>query len=217
VNASRAEAVRSNVLNSWDRYIEKNLPFWLDGGYALNDVPAMDYWSFKGFYDIPESPGSTLGTGGRLGTGYGSEILGPYYQAKATEAQLVGELRRWHVNAVSNYNFTRGVLKGVGVGGAVRWMDRATIGYYPRFDANANAWVSDLSKPITSASERYFDAWISYQRKISRKVTWSVQLNVYNLFADDKMIPIQANPDGTIAQVRVPADTTWSITNTFKF
>jgi hypothetical protein len=217
VNASRADAVRSNVLNSWDAYVKKNMPFWLDGGYSLNDVPAMNYWSFKGFYDIPESPGSTLDSGGRLGTGYGSEILGPYYQAKATETQMVGELRRWHVNGVTNYSFTRGLLKGVSVGGAVRWMDRATIGYYPKYDAKANSWVGDLTKPITSPSEAYYDAWVSYERPINRKITWSVQLNVYNLFANDKLIPIQANPDGTIAQVRIPSETTWSLTNTFKF
>lgn len=217
LNASRADAVRSNVLRSWDAYVEENIPFWFDGGYGLNDAPAMDYWSFKGFYDIPESPGSTLGSGGRLGTGYGSEILGPYYQAKATEGQLVNELRKWHFNAVTNYRFSSGALKGLGLGGAIRWMDRSTIGYYPRYNPEANAWVNDLSRPIKGPSEQYIDAWISYQREIGRRYTWSVQLNVYNLFGDDKMIPTQANPDGTLAQVRIPADTTWSLTNSIRF
>jgi hypothetical protein len=217
VNASRAEAVRSNVLSSWDAYMAANMPFWFDGGYSLNDAPGMDYWSFKGFYDIPESPGSTLGTGGRLGTGYGSEILSPYYQAKATEAQLVNELRKWHVNLVTNYRFTSGTLRGVGVGGAVRWMDKSTIGYYPKYITGANAWVNDLDKPIYGPSEKYFDGWVSYEREIRNKFTWSVQLNVYNLFGDDKMIPIQANPDGTLAQVRIPSSTTWALTNTIRF
>ncbi|BET66276.1 hypothetical protein ASA1KI_11940 [Opitutales bacterium ASA1] len=216
-NASKAEAVRSNVLNSWDEYVEENIPFWFDGGYGLNDAPAMDYWSFRGFYDIPESPGSTLGTGGRLGTGYGSEILGPYYQAKATEERMVNELRKWHFNFVSNYAFTTGRLKGLGIGGAYRWMDKSTIGYYPKYNADANAWVNDLDKPIEGPSEDYLDVWISYQRPLGDKITWSAQLNVYNVFSDDRMIPIQANPDGSLAQVRIPGETTWSFTNTFKF
>lgn len=217
LNASRADAVRSNVLNAWDAYVEENLPFWFDGGYGLNDAPAMDYWSFQGFYDIPESPGATLGTGGRLGTGYGSEILGPYYQAKATEDQLVNELRKWHFNVITNYTFSRGALKGLGIGGAFRWMDKSTIGYYPRYNADANAWVNNLDKPIQGPSEEILDAWVSYKREIGDKLTWSVQLNVNNLFGDDRMIPTQANPDGTLAQVRIPGETTWSLTNTFRF
>ncbi len=219
LNASRAEAVRSNVLNSWDSYIDENIDFWFDGNYALNDTPGMDYWSFRGFYDIPETPGSTLGTGGRLGTGYGAEILNPYYQAKATEEQLVNELRKWHFNLVTNYSFIEGPLKGLGVGGAYRWMDKSNIGYYPKYDSEANAWVNDLDKPIKGPSEQYFDLWISYERElnIASGVTWSIQLNAYNLFGDDDLIPTQANPDGTIAQVRIPAETTWAISNTFRF
>ena len=130
---------------------------------------------------------------------------------------MVNELRRWHINLVTNYTFSRGALRGFSIGGAYRWLDKSTIGYFPRYNSEANAWVNDLNNPIQAASERYIDAWVSYQREIGRKITWSVQLNVYNLFADDKMIPIQANPDGTIAQVRIPSETTWSLTNTFRF
>lgn len=217
INASKAEAVRSNVLTSWDAYIKKNKDFYFDGGYTVGDTPAADYWSFKGYYDIAQTPSDTLGTGGRLGGTFNDTVYNPYYQAKATSDQAVNELRKWHWNAVTNYTFTRGFLKNVGIGGAVRWQDRSTIGYYPRFDANANAWVIDLSRPIQGPSEVNYDAWISYERRLSRKIKWSVQLNVYNLFGKDSLIPTQANPDGTIAQVRIPPDTTWSLRNTFSF
>ena len=66
-------------------------------------------------------------------------------------------------------------------------------------------------------TEINYDAWISYERQIRRGITWSVQLNVYDLFAKSALIPTQANPDGTIAQVRIPSQTTWALTNTFKF
>ncbi len=216
-NASRAEAVRSNVLNSWNEYIENSKDFWFDGGYSLYDTPAMDYWSFKGFYDIPETPGQELGGAGRLGTGYGSEVLAKYYQAKATENQLVNELREWHFNLVSNYKFSDGKFRGLGFGGAYRWMDKSNLGYYPKYDADANAWVNDLSNPITGSSEDYLDAWLSYETNIGDNKTWSIQLNVYDLLADDELIPVRANPDGTIAQVRIPGETTWAISNTISF
>lgn len=217
LNASKAEAVRSNVLDSWDAYIKANEAFYFDGGYAVGDAPASDYWSFKGYYDIVHTPGTTISNGGRLGTEFNNSVYNPYFQAKATAEKAVNELRKWHWNVVTNYRFSRGLLKNVGIGGAVRWQDRATLGYYPKFDVKANSWVIDLDKPIKGDSEINYDAWISYERKLGRKINWSVQLNVNDLFAKSSMIPIQANPDGTIAQVRIPAQTTWQLRNTFTF
>ena len=217
INASKAEAVNTNVLSSWDDYIEKNIDFWFDGNYELYDTPAMDYWSYRGFYDIVQTPGNTMSVSGRLGNSYGQEVLSKYYQAKAAEDQLVSELRRWHVNIVTNYTFTEGPLKGVGIGGAYRWMDKSTIGYYPKYNETEKAWLDDLDKPIYGPTEDYLDFWVSYQRDITEKINWSIQLNIYNLFPDDSFIPIQANPDGTIAQVRIPGETTWSISNVFRF
>jgi hypothetical protein len=130
---------------------------------------------------------------------------------------MVNELRKWLWNVITNYSFTHGILKGAGIGGAVRWQDRANLGYYPKFDSAANSWVIDLSKPIMGPTETNYDVWMSYERKIGRGITWSVQLNVYDLFAKSRLIPTQANPDGTVAQVRIPSPTTWALTNTFRF
>jgi len=217
LNASKAQAVRSNVLTSWDDFIQKNKDFYFDGGYGVNAAPAADYWTIKGYYDIPHTPGNPLSSGDRLGTKFNDSVYNPYYQAKATADQAVNELRKWHWNAVTNYTFNQGVLKNVGVGGAVRWQDRSTIGYYPKFDGVANSWVIDLSKPIKGPSEVNYDAWISYERPFRHGITWSVQLNVYDLFAKRSLIPTQANPDGTIAQVRLPSQTSWTLRNTFRF
>ncbi|OIR07446.1 ferrichrome-iron receptor precursor [mine drainage metagenome] len=217
INASKAEAVRSSVLTSWDAYIKNNMSFWFDGGYKPNDAPATDYWSYKGYYDIAHTPGEPLDANARFGPEYNSAVLNPYYQAKATADQAVNELRKWHWNAVTNYTFTRGFLKNVGIGGAVRWQDRPLLGYYPKYNASANSWVIDLTKPIMGGTEINYDAWLSYRRAIGHGVVWNVQFNVYNLFAKSSLIPIQDNPDGTVAQVRIPASTTWSLRNTFEF
>jgi hypothetical protein len=217
INASKVQAVRSNVLNSWDEFIQANKDFYFDGGYTSGDTPAANYWNMRGYYDIAHTPGNPLGTGGRLGTQFNDTVYNLYYQAKATEDRRVNELRKWHWNAVTNYTFVRGFLKNVGVGGAVRWQDRSTIGYYPKFDSAANAWVVDLDHPIQGPSEVNYDAWLSYERALGRKITWSVQLNVRDLFSESRLIPTAANPDGTIAQARIPSQTTWTLRNTFKF
>jgi hypothetical protein len=144
-------------------------------------------------------------------------VYGPYQDDIAKNGQLVNELRKWRWNVVSNYTFSHGLLKGLNIGGGVRWQDKVAIGYYPKYNADADIWVTDVTKPIYAPSETNYDAWIGYERKLTRGVTWIVQLNAYDLFAKSDLIPIKANPDGTTAQVRIPSEMTVSLTNTFRF
>ena len=44
-----------------------------------------------------------------------------YLTKKAGEGKSVSELRKWSVNIVSAYDFTDGILKNIGIGGALRW------------------------------------------------------------------------------------------------
>ena len=76
----------------------------------------------------------------------------------------------------------------------------------------------DVNNPFFGSTESNVDAWISYKRKINRdKVDWKVQLNVRNLFADDAPIAVSIASFGQVARNRLPALTTWSLTNTFTF
>jgi hypothetical protein len=218
LNASRVTAVRSNILADWAPFIEKNKALWFDG---YNDTPVsqLNYWNINGFADIRHWTGDV---------GYSSEqdtfggrmmqnVYGPYLNAVAANNKAINELRKWRWNVITNYRFSRGFLKNVNVGGAIRWQDKAAIGYYPQYNKDAGIWVTDVTKPIYAGSETNYDAWIGYERKIARGITWEIQLNAYDLFAKKDLIPIAANPDGTIAQVRIPAETTVALTNTFKF
>lgn len=217
-NASRTTAVRSNILPDWGAFIDKNNSLWFDG---YNDTPIseLNYWNINGYADIRHWYSETTYSpeidtlGGRM-LGY---VYGPYQNLIAAEGQAVNELRKWHLNFVTNYTFTQGLFKNVNVGGAVRWQDKAAIGFYPRYNADAEIWVTDVSNPIYAPRETNYDAWIGYQRKLTNKITWVIQLNVRDLFAKNELIPILANPDGTVAQVRIPSRTTWQLTNTFSF
>jgi hypothetical protein len=179
----------------------------------------LNYWTINGFADIRHWTGDV---------GYSSEqdtfggrmmqnVYGPYQNLIAANGQAINELRKWRWNFVTNYTFSRGALKNVNVGGSVRWQDKTAIGYYPKYNADANIWVTDVNNPIYGPTETTYDLWIGYERKLTPKITWQIQLNAYDLFAKGDMIPIAANPDGTVAQVRIPAQTTWALTNSFKF
>jgi outer membrane receptor for ferric coprogen and ferric-rhodotorulic acid len=129
----------------------------------------------------------------------------------------VPELRPWHFNLVTNYKFTEGKLRGFSVGGGYRWEDGVVIGYPLMADPTTGDSTFNLSKPYMGPTETNIDLWLGYGRKLTSKLDWHIQLNVRNAFADKKLIPITAQPDGTPAAYRIPELTTWFITNTFTF
>lgn len=211
-NVSETKAVRSNILPNWGEYIERNKDWWLDG----IETVALTYWDVDGYADIPEY-GDLHSQGEKFGNRYAETVYQPYVNARASDGRPVDELRRWHWNLVTNYDFREGTFKGIGVGGAVRWQDEGIIGNYLRWDADGGSWVPDLNKPITIGAETHVDFWVSYRRKIWKDVDWVIQVNVRDAFADDDFIATRANPDGSIAQTVLPRETVWSVSNSFSF
>ncbi len=203
VNASETTAVQNNV-----------------GGAALTDF--VNYISSQ----LINSDG-TLTPAGKLPE-YGNPGLaiypfrwGPwlsnYQLLKLQEGSAVPEIRKWRYNVITNYEFPRsflnGALKGVGVGAAYRWIDKVVIGY----PVGSNGQF-ELDKPYYGPSEGYADLWISYHRMLSDHIGWRIQLNVQNVGAKNKLIPVSVEPDGhTWATVRIAPVQQWFLTNTFTF
>jgi len=156
--------------------------------------------------------------------GYGSAIypsiwapfLANYTLLKLNEGSNVPEIRKWRYSIISNYSFNHGFMKGIGVGGGYRWQDKVVLGY-PVVSGGSIASY-DLTKPYYGPAEDAIDLWLSYKRKLTSKIDWTIQLNVYNLGKKDKLIPISVEPDGkTWASVRTAPVQEWQLTNTFAF
>lgn len=75
----------------------------------------------------------------------------------------------------------------------------------------------DINKPYWSKSESYLDLWAGYERKVSDKVNWRIQLNLGSVGTKPRLIPYSVQPDGSPAQYRIQEGMTWSLTNTFSF
>jgi hypothetical protein len=134
------------------------------------------------------------------------------------EGTNVPELREWRVNAISNYDFTEGRLKGFSVGGGVRWQDTIVIGYRPLPGRTASDVSFDIANPYRGPTETNVDLWIGYgRRNVWRGIDWRVQLNVRNVAQHDSLIPITTQPDGTPAGYRIAPVETWTVSNVFKF
>ena len=198
-NASQTEAIRTNV-----------------GGPVLDDLIArMDALMAGPAGDLVRF-NSDYSAGNELRRAY-SPWRGQYTLLKLQEGAAASELREWRYNVFTNYTFTTGKLKGFGVGGAYRWQDDVVIGY-PVIPGTGGLASFDLSQPYYGPAEGGLDLWVSYERRITKKINWKIQANVRNVGQDNDLIPISVEPDGrTWAAVRVTPTQEWFVTNTFAF
>ncbi len=199
-NASETQAVRNNV-----------------GGPALAEfITYMDAQMAGAAGDMRQFSGGYVP--GNLVRQNWANFRANYTLLTLQQNAAAPEIRKWRYNITSNYTFHGDTfLKGVGVGGSYRWQDKVIIGY-PVIPGTAGQANFDLSKPYYGPSEDAIDLWVSYERRLSQKVNWKVQLNVRNAFAKDGLIPISVQPDGSsYASVRVKPIQEWFMTNTFSF
>jgi hypothetical protein len=76
----------------------------------------------------------------------------------------------------------------------------------------------DLAHPYYGPDELAGDVWVSYRwPKVLKNVDLRVQLNVRNAWGNGEDIPVTANPDGSIAVIRIPNETRWLLSTTFTF
>jgi outer membrane receptor protein involved in Fe transport len=144
---------------------------------------------------------------------FNQNIYGPYQNLLAQAGSQVPELRAWHVNGITSYTFDTGMLKGVNVGGAYRWEQGAILGYA----LNPATDLIDVTKPWKGDAESYVDLWAGYSHKLSRRITWSIQLNVHNVGRSPHLTAIAVEPDGSPAMFRIVDGQYWELTNTLKF
>lgn len=208
VNASKTDARRTNIGNANMREFMTLVASALkvpDGVSKLHH-----YW---GTEDVVTA-GKNWFDGEGLVAAPGSE----WRLAQLVENTTVPELREWRVNAITNYEFTAGRLKGLHVGGGVRYQSSVILGYPPTGNPNDPTTVEyDFNNPYRGPVETNIDLWVGYSRKLSEKLHWHVQLNVKDAFQGKDLIRVTYQPDGTPAAYRIVSGQTLSLTNTFSF
>lgn len=140
-----------------------------------------------------------------------------YYSALAREGQMSDELRKYRANFQTRYSFDAGFLKGFSLGGAVRWESKVAIGYPVVLDQKSNRYVSDVTKPYYGPENLGADVFFSYDVRIGKKLKWNIRLNVKDVIQQDALIPVAAQPNGSISSYRITEGTNWLLTNTFSF
>ncbi len=148
---------------------------------------------------------------------WNGNINSEYNQRKLQEGTDVPELRKWRWNAITNYDFDHGKLKGFNVGGGARYESDIVIGYQPIAGATPGTISFDIADPYKGPSDINFDLWVGYSRRIWKDIDWNVQFNVRNVGVGNELVPITTEPDGSAATYRIRAPQQLMLTNTFRF
>jgi len=205
LNASKTQAMRTNV-----------------GGAAFNEVIEI----LNNAFNNTDAGQIRLWGGGNLNNKvvsmWNSSFYNSYVLMKLQEGTFSPELRKWHVNVVTNYDFTHGRLKGFNIGAGYRWMDKVAIGYPVASTSTSGVYSYDIANPIFGPREDAIDFWVGYEKQLTPRINWRIQFNVRNLGDGNKLIPLTIQPTTdpstyTVAAWRIAPGQTWEFTNTFKF
>ena len=119
------------------------------------------------------------------------------------------------LNFVSNYEFSEGALKGITVGGGVRYTGKPINGYLAT--GTPGAIVSTVSY---GSDQIFLDLNAAYRRKLrimGKSVTWSLQTNINNALNNDAFIRINTAKDGVLTAYRFNPPLEWIVTTKFSF
>ncbi|MDQ8197037.1 hypothetical protein QEH56_02700 [Pelagicoccus enzymogenes] len=127
--------------------------------------------------------------------------------------------REWRWNAISNYLITDGALKGLGIGGSVRWEDSAIIGYLAGLpDEDGIVRKLDADKPVYNSEDFHVDFWASYTIPAFKdKLELKFQLNIRDAFESGGLEAIAVNPDGEESAFRIIDPRQFYFTTTLSF
>ena len=140
---------------------------------------------------------------------YLNALLSPYLVGVANVGKPRTQVRKYRWSAVTNYDFTEGRLKNWNFGGAVRWEDKASIGFGGKPPATSGNFAGailelDKDKPYWDKARYYFDLSAGYRfRLFGDKVRAKAQLNVKNAFEGGRLQRVAVNPDGSTYAYRI--------------
>ncbi len=203
LNANRAQAVRTNIARDFqDLMVNSVMPLVNGPAGRLSPNPN----GFSEFETVFLKERMTL------------QVYNQMLPKTAAEGLPANELREWRLNAITNYTFAQGFLKGWNIGGGVRWQDEVAIGF-PVVHVNGDTSldrISDVRNPYYGPKQTDFDLWVGYSRKF-KKFNFKAQLNVKNVGVGEELIPVEAQPDGSIAAWRIREPQYISLRTTFSF
>ena len=140
---------------------------------------------------------------------YQGSLIAPYLVGVANVGKPRTQVREYRANALTNYEFSEGKLKGFSLGGAVRWLDRGSIGFLGAPAQTSGPFTGailtlDKNKPVWDPARFYDEFSSAYRFKFyGEKIRARVQLNLKDVFEKGRLQPVGVNPDGSYYAYRI--------------
>jgi hypothetical protein len=126
-----------------------------------------------------------------------SVLAGSISPIQQLDGQRNPNVREWRANMSTTYAFSEGRLRGLSVGGSLRFRDAAVVGFASKPGADGSTVVSDITRPHFNEDEMFVDAMLSYRgRSRPWGVAWKLQVNVRNLTDNADPYPVQSDSRG---------------------
>ncbi len=189
---SETETTNTNVSPATTQWIARRLPFWT----TIVDPRSNTLW-----WDTPY--------GGNTAHSYFTNSVDlPLKILLQQQGKSNPQIRKYRVKASTSFQLAgltqHRIFRNFNVGGAVRWEDKAGIGYFGVQEFPASITELDPNRPIYDKSHYYVDAFVSYRLKLfAKKVGASLLLNARNLGENGRLQPVGAFPDGTPLAYRI--------------
>jgi hypothetical protein len=205
ITGSQQQAIDTNMSPAAQAYIDSRMPIWTS---VVDPITNVLWWN--------ETTGGTQPNSYFVGN-----VLAPLKLAIATAGKRKPQTREYQFNFVTNFRLA-GItenkwLKPLAVGGAVRWADKAAIGYYGAApDPDGVIRSLDKNRPIFDKALAHLDLNANYYfRMFHDKVRARVQLNVRNFGENTHLQRIGVNPDGNYWNYRIIDPAQYILTTTF--
>lgn len=187
-------------------------------------VDITNFWTGYGFGGISQNDASGNTTPGNF---FANNVTPNATLSKALNGQAAPGQRKYRWAYNTGYDFSSGMLKGFGVGGAERWESKSVIGYLGRpggttlgsSAVNPNLLdTADVTKPVYSGANYYTDLFVRYKRRIwSDRLGWTLQLNVENVTEGGHLQVTAVNYDGSPYAYRIIDSRKFTLTSAFDF
>jgi hypothetical protein len=192
-NVTKQQSIDSKMSPAVTRWIQERLPVWQS---IIDPEINRPWWTER--YNGTNSPSQF----------FASSVKTPYDVAVANQGKSRPQIREYRFNLSTSYRLAglgidREWMKRFTVGGALRWEDKAAIGYYGLEQLPAIITELDPNRPIYDKARVYVDLFTSYRMKLSSKVGATLQLNVRNVQENGRLQAISAYPDGTPNAYRI--------------
>jgi hypothetical protein len=196
LNGAKAETRETNIGQDWFQWLALRTPVWQavvakNGEVDSSGKPVT--WN-----TAPLSV--TQPTGQTLAQYYQSALIGQAVaKIKAVDGTDTPGVHGLRANAIVNYRFMEGRLKGINVGGAFRWRETPVIGY-GILTNSSGAKLLDVNTVYKGKADAYVDAMAGYRGKFKAfgGMNYRLQLNIRNLLNRNDPIPIAALTTGQV-------------------